>query len=322
MSYSEYTWETGETITAEKLNNLEGGVQEALANGAGYECIDRWDVLFDNSVTTQEQWGNIQAVLSIDGETRPDKLRITVDGTEYVCEKQDGAYTSAIYGSPGDTGESPSFSEYPFRIMAANGWYFETPTAETYNVKVEEMIQDVVVTEGFIKAAKKAATPLKYIKDGENESIVEGKVSDPLHVASGRYSHAEGNADASGEYSHAEGNNTYSKGWGSHAEGAQSDASGWASHAEGMNTKASGSSSHAQNNGTIAQGQSQTVIGEYNVAQGTDASRAESDYAFIIGNGSYDSRSNAFAIRWDGAIVLANGTVLTVAQLAKIASLA
>ncbi len=30
MSYSEYTWQTGETITAEKLNNLEGGVQEAL----------------------------------------------------------------------------------------------------------------------------------------------------------------------------------------------------------------------------------------------------------------------------------------------------
>ena len=33
MSYSEYTWQTGETITAEKLNNLEGGVQEALAGG-------------------------------------------------------------------------------------------------------------------------------------------------------------------------------------------------------------------------------------------------------------------------------------------------
>ena len=31
MSYSEYTWQTGETITAEKLNNLEEGVQEALA---------------------------------------------------------------------------------------------------------------------------------------------------------------------------------------------------------------------------------------------------------------------------------------------------
>ena len=37
MSYSEYTWQTGETITAEKLNNLEGGVQEALAGGGSVE---------------------------------------------------------------------------------------------------------------------------------------------------------------------------------------------------------------------------------------------------------------------------------------------
>lgn len=39
MSYSEYTWQTGETITAEKLNNLEGGVQEALANGSGSPLV-------------------------------------------------------------------------------------------------------------------------------------------------------------------------------------------------------------------------------------------------------------------------------------------
>ena len=35
MSYNEYTWQTGETITAEKLNNLEGGVQEALSSSSG-----------------------------------------------------------------------------------------------------------------------------------------------------------------------------------------------------------------------------------------------------------------------------------------------
>ena len=38
MSYNEHTWQTGETITAEKLNNLEGGVQEALA-GSDVEVI-------------------------------------------------------------------------------------------------------------------------------------------------------------------------------------------------------------------------------------------------------------------------------------------
>ena len=32
MSYEKTTWETGDTITAEKLNNLEGGVERAQPN--------------------------------------------------------------------------------------------------------------------------------------------------------------------------------------------------------------------------------------------------------------------------------------------------
>ena len=32
MSYSEYTWQTGETITAEKLNNMENGITQIAGN--------------------------------------------------------------------------------------------------------------------------------------------------------------------------------------------------------------------------------------------------------------------------------------------------
>lgn len=35
MSYTAHEWETGETITAAKLNNLETGVQEAAQSGGG-----------------------------------------------------------------------------------------------------------------------------------------------------------------------------------------------------------------------------------------------------------------------------------------------
>lgn len=35
MSYTEHTWQTGETITAAKLNNLEEGIQEAAQSGGG-----------------------------------------------------------------------------------------------------------------------------------------------------------------------------------------------------------------------------------------------------------------------------------------------
>ena len=57
---------------------------------------------------------------------------------------------------------------------------------------------------------------------------------------------------ASGNYSHAEGNNTKASGINSHAEGADTTASGVSSHAEGGGTIASGYYSHAEGTGTSA----------------------------------------------------------------------
>lgn len=142
--------------------------------------------------------------------------------------------------------------------------------------------------------------------------------------ATGNYSHSEGSGTASGAYSHAENFSSKAVGQYSHAEGSQTNANARASHAEGTSTTADGLNSHSQNEYTIAKGKSQTVIGKYNAEQGTSDSYTNTDYAFIIGNGtgtSASARSNALAVRWDGAIVLADGTVLTVEQLAKVANL-
>ena len=48
MAYTKHEWECGETITAEKLNNLEGGVEEAL------ECCDSNDNILIVTETLQE----------------------------------------------------------------------------------------------------------------------------------------------------------------------------------------------------------------------------------------------------------------------------
>ena len=138
--------------------------------------------------------------------------------------------------------------------------------------------------------------------------------------AGGYASHAEGDGTtASGDRSHAEGGSTRASGEFSHAEGGNNTtASGDYSHAEGNGATASGYYSHAQNEYTIAQGRSQTVIGKYNVAQGTNNSIA-TDYALIIGNGTgANNRSNAFAIKWDGTFVFADGTEITPAQFAAL----
>lgn len=83
---------------------------------------------------------------------------------------------------------------------------------------------------------------------------------------------------ASGQYSHAEGNST--------------TASGQYSHAEGSNTIALGNVSHAAGTRTIASGSSQMVIGKYNTRN--------NDFSlFVVGNGTDDddiSRSDVFRV--------------------------
>lgn len=138
--------------------------------------------------------------------------------------------------------------------------------------------------------------------------------------AIGDNSHAEGSkTNARGTCSHAEGRYTEASGDYSHAEGYGSHASGYYSHAEGSNTYAFGDYSHAEGSNTYARGKCQHVSGKFNIDD------TDGIYAFIIGNGTaHSARSNAFAIEWEGNIVLFdNGTpvVLTPAKLSALLAL-
>lgn len=150
-------------------------------------------------------------------------------------------------------------------------------------------------------------------------------------TASGQYSHAEGysqnwggqvdsSTNASGDGSHAEGGNTKASGNYSHVEGYASIASGSASHAEGNSSVASGARSHAQNEGTTAAARAQTVIGSYNVEDDITSTTHASNqneyghYALIVGNGTYNTHSNAMTVDWNGDVdakgnITAGGTI-------------
>ena len=158
------------------------------------------------------------------------------------------------------------------------------------------------------------------VSDGEN-SHAEGKNTTAKNLAShsegyntrasANCSHAEGNnTTASGGQSHAEGQNAKATNICAHAEGYYTTASGNMAHAEGNSTNALGNHSHAQNLGTVAKGFNQTAIGKFNISQGTSSSSTDTDYALIIGNGTdTDHRSNALAVKWDGTVVFADGTI-------------
>ena len=121
-------------------------------------------------------------------------------------------------------------------------------------------------------------------------------------VANGWASHAEGmNTTAEGAECHAEGFSSVAFGDHSHAEGRQTSAAGDESHAEGSNTSAVGDWSHAGGYYTVASDDAMTVIGKWNNIDSA---------AFVIGNGSWNNRSDAFIIDWEGNVSAA-GKVFT-----------
>lgn len=139
--------------------------------------------------------------------------------------------------------------------------------------------------------------------------------------AKGKSSHAEGYSSiAEGELAHAEGYQTYARGTHSHAEGHNSygastqtysvngqpydliyGASGIGDHSEGYNTVADSSLSitltdsygaHAEGVGTVAIANAQHAQGKWNVP--------DVNLADVVGNGTEETRSNAYALDWSG----------------------
>ncbi|MDE7425106.1 MAG: hypothetical protein K2N51_15705 [Lachnospiraceae bacterium] len=174
----------------------------------------------------------------------------------------------------------------------------------------EEYASKAIYGDTTVSMGRKTGTTI-----GENSFAFGNNVT-----ASGEYSHAEGHSTtASGNRSHAEGHNTTASGNYSHAEGGwMSRASGNYSHAEGEETTASGEFSHAE-------GYRATASGEFSHAEGSNTTALKNQHAqgcfndetiatansslgtgegtaFVIGNGNYSSRSNAFRIDYNGKV--------------------
>lgn len=193
---------------------------------------------------------------------------------------------------------------------------------------------DTVSLYNNIKTTLDIPESLNSIKDGEGESAtIQGKIDE--NIASGQYSFASGNGTcASAANAHAEGYrtkalaiNSHTEGnssqvrfgaVGSHAEGAGTLITGGiGAHAEGRATTATATASHSGGDHTIARGVAQTAIGKYNIED------TNNKYAFIIGNGTSETASNAFAVDWEGNAEISKAIktpslILNGAQLARV----
>lgn len=178
---SEYVpteWQCGDTITAEKLNKIEQGIANASGGGS-------WTVLTEESVTTIQGDGNFsQGNLTYSQLINADTIRVTFDGTEYECTLESSGDGYSAYG--GFSQGHPDFTEYPFALYSedANNEVY-TETAGTYNIKIEAPqssgSSDFSTAEVTVIVGETALNP--YLSC--NQIITDEGFADSLNLESG-----------------------------------------------------------------------------------------------------------------------------------------
>lgn len=139
MAYTPINWQTGDTITAAKLNKCDNG----------------WSVesttLFNETLTTASGDMGYEATMAYTGDPASiAEMTITFDGTEYVCQQQSSGGTY-WYGESSPSG----FPTYPFVCLYTSGaWYLITETAGTYSISASTSATDV--SSAFTKAVNTA----------------------------------------------------------------------------------------------------------------------------------------------------------------------
>lgn len=167
MAYVKQNWECGEMITADKLNHMEDGIENAGGDcDCGFECEEEWTTLTEETVTTEldgdAAYGDLSYSQLIDAES----IKVTFNGTVYECEgvEDDHGYT---YGASYDINlDAWDWSEYPFQISSYEAPFgirsrLVTSTAGTYTVKIEAIELNVTTTLCFRKAVDSLIASMK-----------------------------------------------------------------------------------------------------------------------------------------------------------------
>lgn len=132
MAYTPINWQTGDTITAEKMNKMD--------NGWGMQNTE----VVNETVTTAEESGMNSAQLDYSSIINADTITVIFDGTEYTCQRNDRV-DGFFYGGISDQG--PVFTDYPFALSSVkadditifNTLYTETASTHTIIVSYSTM---------------------------------------------------------------------------------------------------------------------------------------------------------------------------------------
>lgn len=168
MAYNPTTWNTGDTITAEKLNHMENGITSAQV------YTESETVRFSGEVTAEGNEGIYGALINCNLSDVPEQITVVFDGTEYTVSKVE-INGNSVYGGFGET--DPDFSEYPFTIMTQQGMPLSrlfTETASTHQVEivtltktVKEDLADLIPVMQLISGVTNSADALAAFNAGK-----------------------------------------------------------------------------------------------------------------------------------------------------------
>lgn len=254
------------------------------------------------------------------GKTREEKyMQYIAENSNSNSSNTEAEYASKmIYGDDAVSlgrkeGTAVGTKSYAFGYdTTATG---EGSHAEGYNTTASNMFSHAegyeTIASGYYAHAEGYGT-----KAGSGSSHAEGYAT----TATGESSHAEGYNTTAYAYAHSEGSGTKAGSDFSHAEGYNTTVTTFAiaSHAEGRNTTATGESSHAEGCATTATGENSHAEGYYTTAlkyqhatgcyndetlavANASAGTGEGT-AFVIGNGTSSSKSNAFRVDYNGKV--------------------
>jgi hypothetical protein len=296
-------------------------------SGSGYRNVD---LLEEESKVNDVQVDGTSVVTSgvanIDLSGKADKADTVLDTTLSRGRKANTTVGTGSVAFGDNVTASGNYSQTFGKGSVASGLY---SFAEGYNVTASS-------SSSHAEGQSTKATGLNSHAEGFNTiaSASSAHAEGGSTVASNGSAHAEGAATvASGDRgSHAEGEYSKATGIASHAEGSYTEANGYGSHAEGLNTVANARGSHVEGMSNVPDSYydyEEWVPGkQYEVGdkvtrtyapdnvQGFICTVANNEstwgfqywkntmgtmhYAHIVGNGEYNSPSNAYALDWEG----------------------
>lgn len=155
MSYTPINWQTGDTITAEKLNKCDNG----------WSVESSTTQLCSESVTTADDGNGLYTgTLAYSTQITADSIVVTFNGTDYTVSKEVPFDGTTGYGTLSQS--EPVFTTYPVYLLSCDDGtnLVYTETAGTYSVVISVPTETAETSDDFKLASQTALADILPLK--------------------------------------------------------------------------------------------------------------------------------------------------------------